>query len=176
MTSFTQASSNIETDFVERVLRPYRDHCRYLKAASYELDIQYVDGQSWRGLITHGEFSIDQSCYIDDTGHFNAVEFNICYNQLAYVHLAMCVREGWMAALSDFTLATFYEKQLSNYLIHNIHSHYHTQINPRRFFGEVRVLEAKKRGKLSILQTHCRFYDESNGTSDGEVKLAVISP
>ena len=45
------------------------------------------------GLISaKGRFSIPDSCYIDDTGHFNAVEFNICFNQLAYVPSASASR------------------------------------------------------------------------------------
>ena len=53
-------------------------------------------------LITgKGRFSIPESCYIDSTGHFNAVEFNICYNQLAYVLFAGCINAGVMGKVRD---------------------------------------------------------------------------
>jgi hypothetical protein len=173
-----ETNCKVDAAFLGRVLSPYRDNCRYLKS----VDIRFEEGdsqlaeQSWQTMVARGSFAIDRSCYIDDTGHFNAVEFNICYNQLAYVHLAACVRDRLMPALDEFDLDSFYAKQLSNYLIHSIRSEYHTEINPRCFSGEVRVVSARRRGKLSILRTHCRFFDEQGGASDGEVKLAVISP
>jgi hypothetical protein len=43
--------------------------------------------------------AIPESCYIDDTGHFNAVEFNICFNQLAYVLFGKCVDAGILQKL-----------------------------------------------------------------------------
>lgn len=166
----------MEPEFVTRVLNPYRDHCRYLKSVGIQSENSPTDSELWQGMAAQGEFSIDQSCYIDDTGHFNAVEFNICYNQLAYVFLANCIREKCLPALEDFDLPTFYEKQLSNYLIVSIQSHYHKPINPRQFYGEVRVASAVKRSKLSILETHCKFHDDGIGASDGHVRLAVLYP
>lgn len=169
MTSTACAFTPLDSHFLQRVLTPYRDHCRYLQSAA----IQVTDDGSW---VSCGQFSIAQSCYIDDTGHFNAVEFNICYNQLAYVHLAACIQQQTLPALSAFTLESFFDKQLSNYLIHSIESQYHTPIDPRSFTGEVRVVSARKRGKLAILRTQCRFFDSSGGRSEGSVKLAVLDP
>ncbi|WP_205678722.1 FcoT family thioesterase [Aquisphaera insulae] len=159
-------------DFLDRVLGPYRPNCRYLRAARAEFD--GVPG--WESLVIRGEFAIDASCYIDDTGHFNAVEFNICYNQLAYVHLAHCIRHGLMPALLGYDLQGFHRLQLSNFLIANINSSYHSPLSPRRFSGEVRVVSAKKRSRFSILRTTCRFRDGADGRSDGEVKLVVLRP
>ena len=174
----TQHKCHVSREFLQSVLQPYRPDCRYLKQVDFvdPPELTSGNGEPWESMVARGQFAIDQSCYIDDTGHFNAVEFNICYNQLAYVLLAVCVRERLMPALADFDLQSFYTHQLSNYLIHSIQSHYHAQINPRDFYGEVRVVSARKRGTLSILRTHCRFYDSSNGASDGEVKLAVLTP
>ncbi|MGW6540873.1 FcoT family thioesterase [Streptomyces sp. NPDC055051] len=50
-------------------------------------------GADGRPLTGSGMFTIPEPCYIDDTGHFNAVEFNICYNQLAYYTLAAMIRD-----------------------------------------------------------------------------------
>lgn len=175
MNMAVQHAIDLDSNFLAAVLRPYRQHCRYLKRATILFDSS-SSTMAWQSMTSRGEFSIDQSCYIDDTGHFNAVEFNICYNQLAYVHLAYCIQQHLMPALAAYDLATFYEKQLSNYLIGNISSHYRAQINPRNFFGEVKVSSARSRPKLSILNTECTFSDESGGSSYGEVKLAVLSP
>ncbi|MCD0458199.1 FcoT family thioesterase [Roseiconus lacunae] len=162
----------VDHDFINRVLTPYRDSCRYLK--SVRIGFASEQRRWWDSMVAVGDFEIDRSCYIDDTGHFNAVEFNICYNQLAYVLLAVCIRERLLPALDDFTLESFFEKQLSNYLIAQIDSHYHTELNPRGFRGEVRITSAKTRRNLSILKTACRFHDHARGRSDGEVKLVVL--
>lgn len=175
MNTVVHHAIELDSDFLAMVLRPYRKHCQYLKRATVHFD-SLNQSMSWESMTSRGEFSIDQSCYIDDTGHFNAVEFNICYNQLAYVHLAYCIQQQSMPALAAYDLATFYKKQLSNYLIGSISSHYRAQINPKHFFGEVKVCSAKSRPKLSILNTQCTFTDESGGSSYGEVKLAVLSP
>lgn len=164
--------NEVDGEFVHRVLRPYREHCRYLQRAM----VEFAGEPAWNTMKMIGEFGIDQSCYIDDTGHFNAVEFNICYNQLAYVHLAYCIGQGLMPALAGFTLETFFEKQLSHFLIANINSSYHAQLNPRRFYGEVQVGTARKSTKYAILKTHCAFHDDSQGRSDGDVKLVVLQP
>jgi hypothetical protein len=164
----------VDTAFITKVLAPYRVNCRYLRSVKIRFDD--LDNATWETMVAIGEFAIDQSCYIDDTGHFNAVEFNICYNQLAYVHLAYCIAHGIMPALADFDADTFASKQLSNFLIANINSSYHAELNPRHFFGEVRVTSARCRSKYAILKTNCMFSDEANGRSDGDVKLVVLKP
>ncbi|OYP36085.1 FcoT family thioesterase [Rhodopirellula sp. MGV] len=164
--------SDIDDAFLRQVLKPYRPSCQYLKRVHVGFETECT--RTWDSIVAIGEFEIDRSCYIDDTGHFNAVEFNICYNQLAYVLLATCVRESLLPALDDYTLDGFFKKQLSNYLIASIQSHYHSELNPRDFVGEVRLLSARRRSRLSILKTACRFQDQQQGRSDGEVKLVVL--
>src|SRR5882757_9200074 len=63
--------------FTAEILKPYRAHAKYLKSAEItqfsERAVQ--DSTSDESLVTGiGRFSIPESCYIDDTGHFNAVE------------------------------------------------------------------------------------------------------
>ena len=79
-----------------------------------------------------------------------------------------------MPALHEYDVPKFHELQLANFLIANIDSSYHAQMNPRRFFGEVRVTSAKKGSRFSILKTTCSFFDEADGRSDGVVKLVVL--
>src|SRR5690348_5245638 len=92
------SGSAVSAALLENVLAPYKPHCRYLQRA------HVVSGSERAGLpaskgtevSAHGDFAIPESCYIADTGHFNAVEFNICYNQLAYTLLAACVEHKWL--------------------------------------------------------------------------------
>ena len=87
----TVATYETDRELLSLVLRPYKMHCRYLKTADLE-------AAQDPGPTVAGNFEIDESCYIDDTGHFNSVEFNICYNQLAYYLIAKSVQEGLLPA------------------------------------------------------------------------------
>src|ERR1051326_3438355 len=76
----------VPASILETVLTPYKKHCRYLQSVPAEKD------SSGTALLNgRGTFSIPESCYIADTGPFNAVEFNICYNQLTYSLLAQAI-------------------------------------------------------------------------------------
>lgn len=94
----------VEVDRVmlEEILRPYRKNATYLKSAAV---LRWFDKPPSRQdkdqdlIVGRGTFEIPESCYIDDTGHFNAVEFNICYNQLAYVLFGKCIQQGILQPL-----------------------------------------------------------------------------
>ena len=165
----------MEDAFLRRILAPYHEHCRYLQAVTVHPDPDHLD--SVRG---EGTFAIPVSCYIDDTGHFNAVEFNICYNQLAYVLFGACVQHGLLAAATDFTLDWFSEKQLASMLIVRLNSAFKRPINPRRFYGTVSLDRISRRGRGSrsayFLSTTCSFYDDEGGLAEGAVTLACVNP
>src|SRR4051794_18927348 len=80
----------LEADLLERLLAPYKPGCRYLLEATlgYPTDGRAPfpdDPSSW--VAARGRFAIPSSCYVDATGHLNAVEFNIAYDQLCYAAL-----------------------------------------------------------------------------------------
>lgn len=85
-----------EADLLKEVLIPYKENCRYLQHASLEYlpsdPTSSIQDERKILLLAKGRFSVSHSCYIADTGHFNAVEFNICYNQLAYYFIAACIQ------------------------------------------------------------------------------------
>ena len=72
---------------------------------------------------------------IGDTGHFNSVEFNICYNQLIYYLIAKSVQEGLLPALRGWTLDDFWRSQLPDILITNFSSSFKRKMRGKRFFG-----------------------------------------
>ncbi len=163
--------SDVAPDFLKKVLSPYREHCCYLKRASFH---QVEEGV--QGLLMKGEFGIADSCYIDDTGHFNAVEYNICYNQIAYLHLGHCIKNGLIPELDGFTEETFFQKQLSHFLIARLTSSYQSQLNARRFYGTFGISSLKKTARCTFINTYCHFNDGEKGKSTGEVTLAVLNP
>jgi len=163
-----------DPDLLATVLRVYKVHCRYLTSAMVTRD-----GRDGGGLRVRGEFDIPESCYIDDTGHFNSVEFNICYNQMLYYLVAKSIKERLLPAFADWTLEDYWAQQLPNFFIATFESAFRTPMRGRRFFGElalrkVRLREDPVRPRPMIwLQTTCGYWEDSGGRCDGAVLVAV---
>lgn len=160
----------IDPEFMKLALRPYRTHATYLKKAYVEID----EDAGTLGLSARGEFSIPESCYIDDTGHFNAVEYNICYNQLGYVFYAYCVQQKLIAELDDYDIDTFWEKQLPNWLILKINSGFRRVLNAKKFYGTWGIKSVKKMQAITYMDTFCTFNDDGRGESTGEVFIGIL--
>lgn len=164
----------IDNAFSRQILKPYREHTTYLKKT-----VCYWKNSESNYPTMKGDFQINESCYIDDTGHFNAVEFNICYNQLGYTYLGYCIKEGIIPELNDFAQddnGEFFEKQLSHFLIVDIHSTYKRPINAKQFYGETTIKSIYKKAHFTFIIMPCKFYDDANGKAFGEVKIAILDP
>ncbi len=166
-------------DFVKRFIEPYKEHCKYLKQARF----QYLEptnpsktSESKNQAIWYmqGDFSIPESCYIADTGHFNAVEFNICYNQLGYVMLAYLVQNKLLQALADWDIESYKDYQLSNVLITKFSSAFKKPINSDHFQGTISLDKYFTRGSLIMFKTSCVYYDHNSGWAEGTASIAFL--
>jgi hypothetical protein len=100
------APPTISEAFLAGALNAYRTHARYLKSAK----ITHLDENAALPDAAHndnimsatGRFSIPVSCLYVSGGHFCAVEFNICYQQLACVVFGKCVEAGLMPGYPSF--------------------------------------------------------------------------
>ena len=164
------ASTEVETALLGRVLEPYKPKCRYLKSARCELP---EDGADHLVRLV-GELGIEESCYIEDTGHFNAVEFNISYNQLIYTLLGHCVTNGLLQDLADMDLPEYLQRQLPDVLIHRFSSKFRRPMAARAFRGQVEINETANRGRFILVKTSVSFEDDAGGNSFGEVDLAIL--
>ena len=172
---------NIPAAFVDRILVPYRDHTKYLKRAqliSYQQSAQ--EAMPGTNLATiEGVFSIPESCYIDNTGHFNAVEFNICYNQLAYVLFASCIKTGILQRIVPYwdekvnmSFESFLKNQLSSMMIVKIEGSFLRAIDAQEFYARLSIHRIIWAGDTPFVHTKISFYDEEKGRSSGSVLLA----
>jgi hypothetical protein len=158
-----------------RVLSAYFDTTRYLKSA--DIFVNRHDGVDI--VSSRGIFSIPESCYIQSTGHFNSVEFNICYNQIMYDTIAHASKYGLMARCSDWGVEGFFQRQLPDVLITRFHSRFSRPVDPAQFQGEFSIHSARlhRVGKpFLLLKTHCRFFDSMKGEAVGDVDLAILNP
>ncbi|WCZ35656.1 FcoT-like thioesterase domain protein [Corynebacterium heidelbergense] len=131
-TGIADAEEAIPEKLVAGTLKPYTAKgCRYLQHACY-----LAGGPE---LAAVGRFGIPTSAYIQDTGHFNAAEFIIAYNQLFYCLLAEAVRRGDIAPLLGWTAADLRTRQLPDVLIQRNDSEFLAPIDARQFTGVIRV-------------------------------------
>jgi hypothetical protein len=163
-----------DSALLTEVLRVYKPHCRYLRSAT----VEYDEGV----LLGKGEFSIPESCYIQDTGHFNCVEFNISFNQMAYYLIAKSIKEHAVAAFGGWTLSDYWTKQLSDMYIATFECAFRQPMSARKFFGEVAFVRlnerrgATGRQPLVWIDATCSFWDDDGGRSNGRVQSALTNP
>ena len=178
----------ISDAFVSEILKPYREHARYLKSAELTQFSEEAlrDSASKESVVTGaGRFSIPESCYIDDTGHFNAVEFNICYNQLAYVVFAKCVEAGLMHQLwhgnVDMDSFSRHIPSYSDFKRHQLPAMLIVRVDDVRFFkpmksddfrAELRVERMTLLGQAGFFFTSITFSDCEGVKAKGSVVLA----
>jgi hypothetical protein len=154
-------------------LHVYHDHCRYLNGG-------WVDRTPEGYPRIVGTLGIAESCYIADTGHFNAVEFNISYNQLVYVLIAEIVARGWDPAFEGWSLADFHRRQLPDILIHSFQSRFSTQMDRRAFLGRVWIERCMRVGDLIRIESEIEFgvgdafLAGEKRTSRGSANLAIV--
>jgi (3R)-3-[(carboxylmethyl)amino]fatty acid synthase len=165
-----------ETDaaLLAGVLQVYKPLCRYLRSATVT-----TDGEVARCRC---EFVIPESCYIDDTGHFNSVEFNICYNQMFYYLAAKSVKERLLPVFDGWTMDDFWTRQLSDIFIANYESSFRRPIDGREVFsGEIEIQGVRRfavpgRRPLIWIETSCGFRDDNGGRSTGKIRIAITNP
>jgi hypothetical protein len=163
-------------ELLAQVLIPYRDHCKYLKKLSMEYlppSAEVSKDASEASIVAIGELSIGESCYIDSTGHFNAVEFQICANQLMYAMGAECTRRRMIRAFEPMDLGGYYERQLANVLITNVTSAFRKVMNPRRFRGRLQLDRAYCIRDRAFLECTITYTDDEGGLADGNIIVTM---
>ncbi|MFJ8232996.1 FcoT family thioesterase [Streptomyces sp. NPDC094448] len=160
-----------DEELLPLVLRPYKPHCKYLKSAAVSTRSSLVSARC--------ELAIPESCYIDDTGHLNAVEVNISYNQMMYYTVAKAVQEGLLEEFAGWSMDDYWRHQLPDILIARFSGSFRRPINARSFFGEIEFLSVERRSPggepLLLAETAYRYWDDAGGRCDGAVKLAFVN-
>ncbi|MGD8913598.1 MAG: FcoT family thioesterase [Candidatus Thiodiazotropha sp.] len=182
-------SPKIDIGFLNQILYPYRaTGTDYLKSTWINSnEISDAKTQNQPIISTTGLFSIPKSCYIKDTGHFNAVEFLICFNQLAYSTFGHMVNTNFFKkktienikphcrkVLAQIGIETYIEEQLSSMFILKSITRFKKKINAKQFSGHLSVNKILYRNNTIFIDTSCIFIDETDGYADGDVQLAYV--
>ncbi|MEG4118241.1 FcoT family thioesterase [Microcoleus sp. N9_B4] len=171
---------DVSQDLLDAFLEPYKENCKYLKKAQFQYpepsDLPDRSRSKNQGLwFIKADFSIPESCYIADTGHFNSVEFNICYNQLFYILIAYLVANKLLEVMKDWDLEIYKRRQLSDFLIVKFSSNFRKPVNSKNFQGTLSINKFSARSGLIMLKTSCAFYDHNGGWSEGDVTIAILN-
>ena len=166
----------IESEFIDAVLAPYRPECKYLKSAYWERGGRHSNGKTSGLLGLHGTCAIGKPFYIKDTGHFNAVEFNLCYNQLMYCLVAVCARHKLLDVFSGWDFSEFQLRQLPDMVIAEFSSTFHKPMRSESFEGRIDIVQASitRQGSI-VLPTTCSFNDHNGGKAEGKVMMVILN-
>ena len=167
----SSSATAIPPEFLAWVMTPYFDDTTYLKSAEVFYDVEKSEFPV--NLQGVGQFSIPSSCYIESTGHFNAVEFVMCFNQLGYVTLARALDRELIPGLRHWGQHRFNDSQLPDILIASISSDFRKAIDAKRFTGRVRWQEAEYKRRHMFMKWEIEFSDENGGLARGEALTCV---
>jgi len=171
MSTGLSSPAEIAEDVLAAVLEPYTyKGCRYL--------INAVAQASANTVVAEGNFAITESAYIRSTGHFNAVELVLCFNQLAYSAFAPAIGDGVIPAFHGWGLEDYYKHQLSSMFIRTSSSRFKRPIDATNFSArlECRNFEIVQR-TVRYLRVPCaiEFWDAQGGSAYGEFELAALN-
>lgn len=168
-------SIEIDDALLQRILDPYLPHCRFLRRAVIEYDRDAPDLES-RKILCRGEFEVSGPWYIQDTGHFNAVDFVICFNQIAYTTSAQCLRSGLVPGmvLDLVSESEFDRRKLQETFIAKLATSFREPMKSGRFEGRLALQKIFVRSKMIGIKVSCEFGREGNAAASGEGTLVML--
>lgn len=168
--------SETDPDILALVLRPYIPECRYVLSTRVEVGRPRPQGEAPSLVSVYAKCAIPATFYIEDTGHFNAVEFNLCYNQLAYYSIAAAVKYRLLDVFATWNMEEYRRRQLPDVLISKLSSHFIRPVHGASFEGWLDITKASvsSKGHIFLTMDVC-FTDKHDGLAKGEVTLAIVS-
>ncbi len=90
-------------------------------------------------ILLQSHLGVDKPWYCDSTGHMNAVELNLAFNQMMYIAIAQSIRLGWISSLKDFCHDYFMKKYWPDFLITKIESEFKAPLLVDNFCATLRI-------------------------------------
>ena len=162
-----------------RVLQPYKPNARYVHRAALTKEgdgstPRLAAPESWIRL--EGACGFREPCYIEATGHLNAVEANITYNQMLYLALAEVVRQRLLPELQHWTLDDFFRAQLPDVLIATYRANFRRPLRSAQYEGWFSFVdvEPKPHRQLLLLHTRAGLHDAGGGECSIDATIALV--
>lgn len=164
----------------QRVLQVYKTNARYVHRAVLTRSgnggtPRLADPSSW--IRIDGICGFAEPCYIDATGHLNAVEVNITYNQMLYLAMAETVRERLLPELRHWNLDDFFRAQLPDVLIASYHANFRRPMKSQHYTAwfEIVDVQPKPHRNLLLLHTRAGCHGPSNGECSVDATIALVN-
>lgn len=164
-----ELATPLDPAFLDLVLAPYLEGCRYVQSAR----VQPMLAEHPTKVSLEAECGVPYSCYIKDTGHFNAVEANIAFNQMFYLAAAHAAASHCLPELGKIGLERWVQRQLQDVLIRDYQFQFSAVIDARRFFGQITIELTRTTRKFFVFAATAVFTDAQAGRAEGQVKLVV---
>ena len=133
---------------LDKLLAVYEPKARYLQSAHVDYPISY------------GRFHIPASVYVQNTGHLNAVDALICFNQLASALIGVAWTQGSLEGLDRITEDDFSKYQLGRaYILKVKNFTFNGSIDATDFGAHLQVEKAAVRNGLYYFFTSVSFED-----------------
>lgn len=174
-----RTTTAVSPEYLAQTLDCYFPHVRYLQNARIECGELGETFETELGdcvALARGEFTSPPAWYIRDTGHFNSIEFNLCYNQLAFVLVGQCIERGAVSALSaQLPRHEFRERMLPDLVISRYSVNFERPMQALNFCASLGIVKViSKMGRL-FLQTRCQVGPvHGRWCARGDVMLAVV--
>ncbi|MBP5698475.1 MAG: hypothetical protein J6W96_02985 [Alphaproteobacteria bacterium] len=159
---------SVSEDIIKKALVTYvAKNTRYLGKAEIDKKDDTV--------VLRGEFSINESCYLSPgSGHFNAVEAIMCFNQMLYAALLGGIEKKMFPFYDDITADEFNLHRRKVYILEFEKIKFKKQINNNCFEG---VLELKPLHVVKDkIYVNCQFgfgNDEECKSFAGNIKVFI---
>jgi hypothetical protein len=154
----------VRQEILDTMLQAYYPECRYLKEANFDFPKM------------ESKFSIPKTFYGSQSGHFNATEMMMCYNQMSYAFFAKSLEEGLIEPVGTLPLNEFIKCQMGNCLLARLNNiKFKSQIDAKDFSGKIVLKKSPKRGNNVFVTTDFSFYDTNGGYASGEALIAFIT-
>lgn len=146
---------NVEEEIINKALITYiAKNTRYLSRAKL-----YKTNNT---IKLDADFAIKESCYLyPSSGHFNAVEALICFNQMLYVALLGGIDKKMFSFYDNITADTFNEHRREVYILEFEKIKFKKQIDNTFFHGTLELEPRHKIGNKMYVDCHLGFGNDT---------------
>lgn len=166
----------VSPGLLDLMLEPYNDACRYVRTATFR---EHDLSQGRKALSLTGQLCIP-SCYYarnqaSGPGHFNATEFILGFNQLAYCMLAQGIEQSLLPELGMSTAQELKDAQMERCYIGKIKEIcFRKPIIPQNFLGTVRIDKTISRSGRVFYSVDTTYGDAQGGSASGKFTIAIL--
>jgi hypothetical protein len=123
----------VDSDRIKKILKPY--WTPFIKDSYISKNKDQIFLQSNLG--------VDSPWYCDSTGHMNAVELTLAFNQMMYVSIGQSLVLGWIPGLKGLGEDYFMQKYWPDFLITKNESIFKAPLNVSSFCGTLRIKKSR---------------------------------